>query len=77
MEFRRGDIVVITVEHPDGSKTVTKDDIGVITEKVISEFGINYIVHTWRNIHYVYGADQLRLATQEEKDVMLINLMMK
>ena len=76
MEFHRGDIVVVTVKHPDGSKTVTKGDMGIITEKEITEFGIDYTVHTWSS-DYLYGADQIRLATQEEKDERLINLMMK
>ena len=76
MEFHKGDIVVVTVKHPNGSKTVTKGDMGIITEKETTEFGIDYIVHTWSS-DYVYGVDQLRLATQEEKDAKLIDLMMK
>ncbi len=72
MEFHKGDIVVVTVKHPDGSKTVTKGDMGIITET--TEFGIT--VHTWSS-DYIYGVDQLRLATQEEKDAKLIDLMMK
>jgi len=76
MEFHRGDIVVVTVEHPDGSKTVTKGDMGIITEKGTTESGIDYRVHTWSS-DYLYGDDQIRLATQEEKDAKLIDLMMK
>lgn len=75
MLFRRGDIVVVTVEHPDGVKTVTKGNIGIITE-IESEFGSDYTVHTWSS-DYVYGEDQLRLATQEEKNRKLVDLMMK
>lgn len=76
MEFHIGNIVIVTVKNPDGSKTSTKGDMGIITEKEITEFGIDYTVHTWSS-DYVYGADQLRLATQEEKDTKLIDLMMK
>lgn len=74
--FRKGDIVVVTVEHPDGTGTVTKGNMGIITEKEVMGYGIDYTVHTWSS-DYVYGGDQLRLATQEEKDVKLIDLMMK
>lgn len=76
MEFHRGNIVVVTVDHPDGSATNTKGDMGIITEKETTEFGIDYTVHTWSS-DYLYGADQIRLATQEEKDERLIDLMMK
>ena len=76
MEFHRGDIVVVTVKHPDGSETVTKGDMGIITEKENTEFGIDYTVHTWSS-DYLYGADQIRLATRQEKDERLIELMMK
>ena len=76
MEFHKGDIVVVTVKHPDGSRTVTKGDIGIITEKKITEFGIDYTVHTWGS-NYLYGDNQIRLATKEEKDAKLIELMMK
>jgi hypothetical protein len=76
VEFHRGDIVVVTVKHPDGSETVTKGDIGIITEKEITGLEIDYTVHTWSS-NYLYGGDQIRLATQEEKDAKLIDLMMK
>lgn len=76
MEFHRGDIVVVTVKHPDGSETVTRGEMGIITEKEITEFGIDYTVHTWSS-DYLYGGDQLRLATQEEKDAKLVDLMFK
>lgn len=76
MLFRKGDIVVVTVEHPDGVKTVTKGNMGIITEKKIRELEIDYTVHTWSS-DYVYGGNQLRLATQEEKNLKLIDLMMK
>lgn len=76
MQFHRGDIVVVTVKHPDGSETVTKGDMGIITKKELTEFGIDYTVHTWSS-DYLYGGDQLRLATQEEKNTRLTELMMK
>lgn len=76
MEFHRGDIVIVTVDHPDGSETVTEGDMGIITEKETTEFGIDYTIHTWSS-DYLYGGDQIRLATQEEKDAKLIDLMMK
>ena len=72
MEFHRGDIVVVTVKHPDGSKTVTKGDMGIITKKETTASGIDYTVHTW-NSDYLYGVDQLRLATQKEKNERGIN----
>lgn len=76
MEFHRGDIVIVTVKHPDGIATVTKGDMGIITHKEIMKFGIDYTVHTWSS-DYLYGGDQIRLATQEEKNEKLIDLMMK
>lgn len=76
MQFHRGDIVIVTVKHPDGSETVTKGDMGIITKKEMTEFGIDYTVHTWSS-DYLYGGDQLRLATQEEKNTRLTELMMK
>ena len=76
MEFHKLDIVVVTVKHPDGCKTVTNGDIGIITKKETTEFGLDYTVHTC-NSDYLYGDDQIRLATQEEKDIKLIELMMK
>lgn len=75
MTFCRGDIVVVTVEHPDGVKTVTKGDMGIIIDKE-DTFEMDYTVHTWSS-DYVYGEDQIRLATQEEKNRKLIDLMMK
>ena len=75
MTFCRGDIVVVTVEHPDGVKTVTKGDMGIITEKEVT-FEMDYTVHTGSS-DYKYGGDQIRLATQEEKNRKLIDLMMK
>lgn len=72
----RGDIVVVTVDHPDGSETITKGDMGIITEKEVLGLEIDYTVHTW-NSDYIYGEDQIRLATQEEKNRKLIDLMMK
>ena len=74
MQFYRGDIVIVTVDHPDGSKTNTKGEMGIITEHETTEFGIDYTVHTWSS-DYVYGIDQIRLATQKEKDAKLVDLM--
>ena len=76
MMFRKGDIVVVTVEHPDGSRMITKGDIGIITEKELLGTEIDYTVHTWGS-DYVYGGNQLRLATQEEKNMKLTELMIK
>lgn len=76
MQYHRGDIVIVTVDHPDGSETNTKGDMGIITEKETTKFGIDYTVHTWSS-DYVYGANQFRLATQEEKDAKLVDLMFK
>lgn len=76
MEFCRGDIVVVTVKHPDGSETVTEGDMGIITDKQVLGLEIDYTVHTWSS-DYIYGGEQIRLATQEEKNRKLIDLMMK
>jgi len=76
MEFRVGDIIIVTANHPDGSATVTEGDIGIITKTEITKFGIDYTVHT-QNSDYLYGHNQIRLATQEEKDVKLIQLIMR
>ena len=64
-ELNVGNIVIVTAEHPDGSSANTHGDIGIITvkEKVTDE--VDYTVHTACS-DYMYGRDQLRLATQEE-----------
>ena len=46
MEYCRGDIVVVTVKHPDGSETVTEGDMGIITDKQALGLEIDYTVPT-------------------------------
>lgn len=61
-----GSLVMVIVEHPDGcDNTETYGDIGVVTkiEKVTDKY--DYTVHNI-NSDYLYGAEQLRLLTDEE-----------
>lgn len=60
-----GDIVTVIVNHPDGIETITEGDIGFITkiENVTGEE--DYTVKTI-NSDYLYGVNQIRLATEDE-----------
>ncbi len=70
-----GTMVVVTVDHPDGSQKITKGDIGVIseikhyllsdTDYTVNTVDTNYTVHTATS-DYVYGIDQIRWATDYE-----------
>lgn len=62
-----GTIVVVTVDKPDGCDyTITKGDIGVISEiEHHVSYDTDYTVHT-KTSDYVYGIDQIREATDEE-----------
>ena len=61
-----GSIVIVTVDHPDGSQKITKGDIGVISEiEHYVSSDTDYTVHT-KTSDYVYGINQIREATDEE-----------
>ena len=61
-----GDFEVITVGHPDGVKTETYGDLGVIMQIENRDGVDDYYVHTREPGEFVYGKDQLRLATESE-----------
>lgn len=72
-----GTLVIVTVDHPDGSTTQTLGDVGIITKiEYHATFDDDYTVHTLHS-DYAYGKDQIRELTDEEcRDAlyaMLIN----
>jgi len=76
MTIKENDLVMVIVEHPDGSNTKTYGDIGVVTkiEKINEVY--NLTVHT-KSSDYIYGQDQVRVITDEEARLALQALLTK
>lgn len=75
--FKRGDIVVITCEHPTGILDIsTKGEMGVITKVSAkeSEDTVYKVQNTANTL--LYFENDLRLATAEEKEEQLANLLL-
>lgn len=71
--FSIGDIVKVIVNTPDGCSedVIVKDHVGVV-----SRVDYNGIYVCDGGVEYVYGADQLKLATIKElKDAFVNNVM--
>ena len=74
-EVNVGSLVMIIVEHPDGSNTETYGDIGVVS-KIENITGVcDYTVRT-KNSAYLYGVEQIRLITDDECREALRNILM-
>ena len=71
-----GDLVMVIVEHPDGSTENTFGNIGVISEIEHRIDDTDYTVHTMYS-DYVYGEHQLRELTDEEARLALQSILMK
>ena len=70
--FKLGDIVIVIVDHPDGSSEDVFGTIGIISE--IERNNTDFTVRN-RSSDYVYGADQIRLATDKECRLALENIL--
>lgn len=75
--FKRGDIVIVTCEHPTGIFDIsTKGQMGVITKVSAKESEDTvYKVQNTANT-FLYFENDLRLATAEEKEEKLVNLLL-
>lgn len=75
--FNRGDIVIVTCEHPVGVLDIsTKGEMGVITKVLAkeSEDTVYKVQNTANTLLYI--ENELRLATAEEKEEKLANLLL-
>lgn len=74
-ELKLGDIVIVTVDHPDGATEETIGDVGIITRiEHHATYGDDYTVHTPYS-DYAYGCDQIRELRDDECRVSLYNLL--
>ena len=70
-----GTLVIVIVDHPDGSTTKTLGDVGIITKiEHHATFDDDYTVHALHS-DYIYGKDQIRELTDEECRISLYNLL--
>ncbi len=61
-----GTLVIVTVDHPDGSTTQTLGNVGIITKiEHHATFDDDYTVHALHS-DYIYGKDQIRELTDKE-----------
>lgn len=72
-----GSIVMVIVDHPDGSTENVYGNVGVITTIERRKDGkYDYTVHTEAS-DYLYGVEQIREMTDEEIKFALYNLLMR
>ena len=70
-----GALVIVTVDHPDGSIMPTLGDVGIITKiEHHVTYDDDYTVHTLFS-DYVYGKDQIMELTDKECRISLYNLL--
>lgn len=74
--FKRGDIVIVTCEHPAGITDSTKGEMGVITK--VLERKPEQVVYKVQNRSntFLYFEFDLRLATAAEKQEQLTNFLL-
>lgn len=78
MNYRIGNIVIVMTDHPSGVGSVkTEGEIGVITEvQEDTDTEFMYLVTT-RFSNFYYSENEIRLATENERNHELTKLILK
>ena len=77
--FKNKDVVVITVKHPAGARSVkTEGRVGIVTAIVELDGITNYhVVWRYERRGFLFHENELRLATPEEITAELVAMLIK